>query len=221
MTKKITSKNWTKVASKAFKSLAKIANDELAIANGETLKAPTGHENGLEPEVAPEEGAETAGPQEVVDAIEVIVSELEEVQEAIPAEPTQELDEDPAAEPTEPAAEPEPEPTTVEEEKIEVAKLKTQVAVLTKRLAQQDLEKAAERYAQLYDGPRVQEAKFQEVIGSKKDSTHWEQKIAAIEEYRSIQGSSDSSFKQAENKTNWITPRSKTAQLVSRGLTSL
>jgi len=215
MTKQVTSKNWTKIASKLFKSLAKVANDELAIANGE---APTEHVE--EGEEVPEEGAETAGPQEVVDAIEVIVSELEEVQEAIPAEPSQELNEDPEAQP-EPAPEVQVEPEAVEEEKIEVAKLKVQVATLTKRLAQQDLEKAAERYAQLYDGPRVQEAKFQEVIGSKRDSTHWEAKIAAIEEYRSIQGSSDSSIKQAENKTNWITPRSKTAQLVSRGLTSL
>jgi len=218
MTKKVTSKNWTKVASKLFKSLAKVANDELAIANGEApAVAP---ENGVEPEqvVAPEEGAATAGPQEVVDAIEVIVSELEEVQEAIPAEPTQELDDEPTVEPAPevPAA-----PEAVEEEKIEVAKLKTQVAVLTKRLAQQDLEKAAEKYAQLFNGVKVQEAKFQEVISSKKDSEHWEQKIAAIEEYASVQGSSDSSIKQAENKTNWITPRSKTAQLTSTGITSL
>lgn len=215
MTKQVTSKNWTKIASKLFKSLAKVANDELVIANGE---APT-QEPAIEGQPAPEEGAETAGPQEVVDAIEVIVSELEEVQEAIPAEPTQELNE----QPTEPKPEVETpvEPSPVEEEKIEVAKLKTQVAVLAKRLAQQDLEKAADRYAQLYDGSRIQEAKFQEVIGSKKDSEHWDAKIAAIEEYRSVQGSSDSSIKQAENKTNWITPRSKTAQLVSRGLTSL
>lgn len=220
MTSKITSKNWTKVASKLFKSLAKVANDELAIANGEApAVAP---ENGVQPEVvAPEEGAATAGPQEVVDAIEVIVSELEEVQEAIPAEPTQELDEDPTAEP---AVEPQvqAEPAAVEEEKIEVAKLKTQVAVLTKRLEQQDLQKSAETYAQLYDGTKVQETKFQEVIKSGKNAEHWDAKIAAIEEYRSIQGTSVNSSQQgAATVTNWITPRSKVAKQQVGNLTHL
>ena len=218
MTTKLTSKNWTKLASKYFKSLAKIANDELALANGEApAVAP---ENGVEPAVAPEDGEGTAGPQEVVDAIEVIVSELEEVQEAIPAEPTQELDAEPEVEAkpevqAEPAAEP-----AVEEEKIEVAKLNTQVAVLTKRLAQQDLEKSADRYAQLYNGPTIQEAKFQEVIKSGKNAEHWDAKIAAIEEYRSTEGSNDSSIRQAGNVTSWIKPLSKTAKL-NRGVLHL
>jgi hypothetical protein len=50
-----------------FAKLTKIANDQLDAVG------------------APAEDAGSAGPQEVVDALEIVVQELEEIQEAIPA----------------------------------------------------------------------------------------------------------------------------------------
>ena len=66
---KLSRQNWTRIARNVAKAQSKIANDLLDVAEAEG--------NG-----------EVAGPQEVVDAIEVIVDQLEEVQQAIPAEPT-------------------------------------------------------------------------------------------------------------------------------------
>ncbi|MCH8331844.1 MAG: hypothetical protein IH946_10790 [Bacteroidetes bacterium] len=60
-----------KAQKKLQKNLAKVAQDELAIANtDENVESAEG----------------TAGPQEVIEAIDVIVDQLEEVQEAIPGE---------------------------------------------------------------------------------------------------------------------------------------
>ena len=66
---RLSRQNWTKIARDVTKAQSKIAN--------ELLDAAEAGGNGA-----------VAGPQEVVDAIEVIVDQLEEVQEAIPAEPT-------------------------------------------------------------------------------------------------------------------------------------
>jgi len=64
---KLSRQNWTRIARNVAKAQSKIANDLLDVAEAEGT-------------------GEVAGPQEVVDAIEVIVDQLEEVQAAIPAE---------------------------------------------------------------------------------------------------------------------------------------
>ena len=68
---KVTQHNWTSYARKVLSAQSKIANELLEAAE-------------------PQDNGAVAGPQEVVDAIENIVAELEEVQEAIPAEPSME-----------------------------------------------------------------------------------------------------------------------------------
>ena len=65
---RLSRQNWTRIARDVTRAQSKIANELLDAAE------------------AGGEGA-VAGPQEVVNAIEVIVDQLEEVQAAIPAEP--------------------------------------------------------------------------------------------------------------------------------------
>ena len=60
---KLSRQNWTRIARNVAKAQSKIANDLLDVAEAEGT-------------------GEVAGPQEVVDAIEVIVDQLEEVQAA-------------------------------------------------------------------------------------------------------------------------------------------
>jgi len=150
----------------------------------------------------------TAGPQEVVDAIEVIVEQLEEVQEAIPAEPSNEevspQPEDVAVDETQDVAPAPDEPEIV-------AKLNARIAELESQNEKQAKEQVAQAYADLYDVPRVQEAKFNEVVASKEPSGVWRNKIAAIESYRNeIQGVN--SYKPAQNTTSWLTPRTRVAK---------
>ena len=122
--------NWKRYARNVLSAQSKIANELLEVAEN-------GNGNGA-----------VAGPQEVVDAIEEIVGQLEEVQSAIPAEPAaDEAELDVEAAPIE--AEPEAvEAPVVEEEEEEelVAKLRSQVAVLNRKVDAQDREKVAQAY---------------------------------------------------------------------------
>jgi len=175
--------SWTVGNAKSiFAKLTKIANEQLDVAG------------------APAEDAGSAGPQEVVDALEVIVEQLEEVQEAIPAESSQE----------EEVPVPVEEPVEVPEEPEVVGKLKSQVAALTSQLDNINKEKIASDYAELFDEPKVQQAKYDEVISSKKDSVYWSAQIEAISQFKNDAGVS--SYKPAQATNSWIQPRTKVAK---------
>ena len=168
-----------------FAKLTKIANDQLDAVG------------------APAEDAGSAGPQEVVDALEVIVQQLEEVQEAIPAESSIEEEV-----PQEVEA-----PVEVPEEPEVVGKLKSQVAALTSQLDSINKEKIASDYAELFDEPKVQQAKYDEVISSKKDSAYWSAQIEAIGQFK--QDAGVSSYKPAQSTNSWIQPRTRVAKAAS------
>lgn len=164
---------------------------------------------------APQDGAGSAGPQEVVDAIEVIVDELEQVQAAIPAEPS---NAEPEGEPSveAPVEEPAAEPAAEEEPKI--AKLMSELKLAQDQLDQINREKVAMKFAELHDEPKVQQAKFDEVMSSKDSLSVWQAKIDSIEQYKQHEGASG--YKPAQTTTSWIKPRSKVAKQDS-GLMSL
>ena len=175
--------SWTVGNAKTiFAKLTKIANEQLDVAG------------------APAEDAGSAGPQEVVDALEVIVQQLEEVQEAIPAESSQE----------EEVPEQIEAPVEVPEEPAVVGKLKSQVAGLTSQLDEINKEKIASDYAELFDEPRVQQAKYDEVLTSSNDSAYWSAQIEAISQFKNDAGVS--SYKPAQATNSWIQPRTKVAK---------
>ena len=122
---KVTQHNWTSYARKVLSAQSKIANELLEAAE-------------------PQDNGAVAGPQEVVDAIENIVAELEEVQEAIPAEPS--MEEEAVVEAPEVEVEAEAPVVEEEEEKPIVAKLKAQVAALNSKVEAQEREKLAQSY---------------------------------------------------------------------------
>ncbi len=165
---KVTQHNWTSYARKVLSAQSKIANELLEAAE-------------------PQDNGAVAGPQEVVDAIEEIVSQLEEVSEAIPAEPS--MEEEVAVEA--PEVEVEAEAPVAEEEEEEVpmvAKLKAQVAALNRKVDAQEREKLAQTYSELFDDIKVAQAKFDEVIASKDPLGSWQSKIAAIQTYKDNTG---------------------------------
>ena len=204
---KLSRQNWTRIARNVAKAQSKIANDLLDVAEAEG--------NG-----------EVAGPQEVVDAIEVIVDQLEEVQAAIPAEasgdelgveaPVEELGgevEAPVEEVEAPVVEEE------EEEEEYVAKLKSQVAVLTRKVGAQERERIAQSYSELFDDIKVAQVKFDEVIRSSEPNGSWQGKIAAIENYRN-EVKSNPSYAIAPTTSGFLS-RSKVAKLNSGSLEHL
>ena len=204
---KLSRQNWTRIARNVAKAQSKIANDLLDVAEAEG--------NG-----------EVAGPQEVVDAIEVIVDQLEEVQAAIPAEasadeavveaPVEELGgevEAPVEEVEAPVVEEE------EEEEEYVAKLKSQVAVLTRKVGAQERERLAQAYSELFDDIKVAQVKFDEVIRSSEPNGSWQGKIAAIENYRN-ETKSNPSYAIAPTTSGFLS-RSKVAKLRGSGLEHL
>ena len=204
---KLSRQNWTRIARNVAKAQSKIANDLLDVAEAEGT-------------------GEVAGPQEVVDAIEVIVDQLEEVQAAIPAEasgdelgveaPVEELGEEVAA-PVE-----EVEAPVVEEEEEEeeyVAKLKSQVAVLTRKVGAQERERIEQSYSELFDDIKVAQVKFDEVIRSSEPNGSWQGKIAAIENYRN-EVKSNPSYAVAPTTSGFLS-RSKVAKLRGNGLEHL
>ena len=197
---KLSRQNWTRIARNVAKAQSKIANDLLDVAEAEG--------NG-----------EVAGPQEVVDAIEVIVDQLEEVQAAIPAEASGEelgveapVEEAPVEEVAAPVEE-------EEEEEEYVAKLKSQVAALTHKVGAQERERLAQAYSELFDDIKVAQVKFDEVIRSSEPNGSWQGKIAAIENYRN-ETKNNSSYAVAPTTSGFLS-RSKVAKLKSDGLEHL
>ena len=204
---KLSRQNWTRIARNVAKAQSKIANDLLDVAEAEG--------NG-----------EVAGPQEVVDAIEVIVDQLEEVQQAIPAEPTGEeavveapVEEAPVEEVEAPVEEVEAPVVEEEEEEEYVAKLKSQVAALTRKVGAQERERMAQAYSELFDDIKVAQVKFDEVIRSKEPISSWQGKIAAIESYRN-ETKSNPSYATAPTTSGFLS-RSKVAKLRGSGLEHL
>ena len=205
---KLSRQNWTRIARNVAKAQSKIANDLLDVAEAEG--------NG-----------EVAGPQEVVDAIEVIVDQLEEVQAAIPAEAS--ADEAVVEAPVEgpvvdeeveaPVEEVEAPVVEEEEEEEYVAKLKSQVAVLTKKVGAQERERLAQAYSELFDDIKVAQVKFDEVIRSSEPNRSWQGKIAAIENYRN-ETKSNPSYATAPTTSGFLS-RSKVAKLRGNGLEHL
>ena len=202
---KLSRQNWTRIARNVAKAQSKIANDLLDVAEAEGT-------------------GEVAGPQEVVDAIEVIVDQLEEVQAAIPAEasgdelgveaPVEEL----GGEVEAPVEEVEA-PVEEEEEEEYVAKLKSQVAVLTRKVGAQERERIAQSYSELFDDIKVAQVKFDEVIRSSEPNGSWQGKIAAIENYRN-EVKSNPSYAVAPTTSGFLS-RSKVAKLRGNGLEHL
>lgn len=172
-----------------YAKLVRVANDQLDIAAAQP---------------APEEGAGTAGPQEVVDALEVVIDELEAVSEAIPAEPTN-------AEPEAEAEVEEPVEEPVEEVPEEEPKLAKRVRQLEAQLAEQEREKVATQFAELFEGQKIQQAKYDEVLNSKDSLSIWTAKIESIEQYKQNEGAT-SPYKPAKTTTSWVQPRSKFAK---------
>ena len=194
--------NWTRIARNVAKAQSKIANDLLDVAEAEGT-------------------GEVAGPQEVVDAIEVIVDQLEEVQAAIPAEASgEELGvEAPVGEVEAPVEEVEAPVEEEEEEEEYVAKLKSQVAALTRKVTVQEKERIAQAYSELFDDIKVAQVKFDEVIHSPETVSSWQGKIAAIENYRN-ETKNNSSYAVAPTTSGFLS-RSKVAKLKSDGLEHL
>ena len=203
---RLSRQNWTRIARNVAKAQSKIANDLLDVAEAEG--------NG-----------EVAGPQEVVDAIEVIVDQLEEVQAAIPAEasgdelgveaPVEEL----GGEVEAPVEEVEAPLEEEEEEEEYVAKLKSQVAALTHKVGAQERERIAQSYSELFDDIKVAQVKFDEVIRSSEPNGSWQGKIAAIENYRN-ETKSNPSYAVAPTTSGFLS-RSKVAKLRGNGLEHL
>jgi len=192
--------NWTRIARNVAKAQSKIANELLDVAEAEGTGS-------------------VAGPQEVVDAIEVIVDQLEEVQAAIPAEASGEelgveapVEEAPVEEVAAPVEE-------EEEEEEYVAKLKSQVAALTHKVGAQERERLAQAYSELFDDIKVAQVKFDEVIRSSEPNGSWQGKIAAIENYRN-ETKNNSSYAVAPTTSGFLS-RSKVAKLKSDGLEHL
>lgn len=165
----VTQHNWTSYAKKILSAQSKIANELLDVAE-------------------PQDNGAVAGPQEVVDAISNIVAELEEVQDAIPAEPSMEEEVEVEAPEVEVEAEAEAPVVEEEEEKPIVAKLKAQVAALNKKVDAQEREKLAQSYSELFDDIKIAQAKFDEVVSSKESIGTWQSKIAAIQAYKDNNG---------------------------------
>jgi len=158
----------------------------------------------LEQAAPSNDAAGTAGPQEVVDALEVIVQELETISAAIPAESSAGSEEQAVA----PAAEaPVEEPV---EEDPRFAKLQKQFAAQQVIIDRNELEKVAQTYAELYAEPKVQQAKYDEVISSKESSSVWSAKIEAISQFKNEQGIN--SYKPAQTTNNWLKPMTKVAK---------
>lgn len=193
----VTQQNWTSYARKVLSAQSKIANELLDAAE------PTGN------------GA-VAGPQEVVDAIEAIVSQLEEVSAAIPAEPSVEEGEIGVEAPID--EEKYPVANEEEQEIPMVAKLKSQVAALTKKVDAQERENLAQTYSELFDDTKIAQAKFDEVITSQDPIGLWASKIAAIQAYKdNTRGNSQYA---SANNTSGFLSQSRVAKQLS-GFTHL
>jgi len=166
-------------------SFTKIANDLVDVAQ------------------APEQSdAGSAGPQEVVDALEVVIDDIAQISEAIPAEPTGASPEEAPVE--EAPVEETPVDAPVAEESEEEPKLAKKVRELTAQLDNINREKVATQFAELFDEPKVQQAKYDEVLNSKDSLATWTAKIDSIEQYKQHEGASSQMNAKAKNMTSWI-----------------
>jgi hypothetical protein len=156
------------------------------------------------------DGAGTAGPQEVVDALEVVIDELEQVSEAIPAEPTNAAPEEGA--PVEAPVEDAPAEPVPEEEEPKLAK---QVRELQAQLDSEKKEKLATQFASLFEDS-IQQAKYDEIMAGKDSINTLQAKIDTIEQYKQNEGASDS-YKPAKTMTSWV----KRAKMADSGLMNL
>lgn len=184
-------------------ALTKVANDLVDVA-----AAPG----------AEQSDAGSAGPQEVVDALESVIDEIAQISEAIPAEASGQEDlgvEAPVEEaPVEaPVAE-----ESVEEEEPRLAK---KVRALEAQLDSQNREILATKFAELFDEPKVQQAKYDEVLNSKDSLATWTAKIDSIEQYKTTHEGASSSYRPAKTMTSWIKPQSKFAKQASNEMMSL
>jgi hypothetical protein len=186
----MTNKSWnTDIAKQVFAKFTKIAEDMLEQATA----AP------------PSDAAGSAGPQEVVDALEGVVAELESISQAIPAESSAGPEELGAPTVEAPVEEPNP-----EEEDPKFAKLQKQMAAQQVIIDRNELEKVAKTYAELHVEPKVQQAKYDEVLSSSEQSSVWLAKIEAIEQFKQEQGIN--SYKPAQTTSNWLKPLTKVAK---------
>ena len=94
----------------------------------------------------------------------------------------------------------------IERDRREVAGLTSQLDLINK-------EKIASDYADMFDEPKVQQAKYDEVISSKKDSAFWSAKIEAIATLK--QDAGVSSYKPAQATNSWLQSRTKVAKAAS------
>lgn len=165
--------------------LVKIAQDELAIANGD----------------APTVGVDAqAGPQEVVDELTEVIDDLQSVVEAVPAEPSQNAADEIAAEPEE-ELNPDPEPVLPakvrraadddndededKEKDAKIANLTAKVNALNAHVAKEKLAKVAEEYAsEVFQDTRQQQSKYDEIISAKHSPEYWTARLEAITEFK-------------------------------------
>lgn len=166
--------------------LVKIAQDELAIANGDASTV------GVDSQ---------AGPQEVVDELTEVIDDLQAVVEAVPAEPSEEAAEEIAAEPAE-ALEPDESDSVLparirraaddkddddedKEKDAKIAGLTAKVNALNAHVAKEKLAKIAEEYAsEVFQDTRQQQAKYDEIISAKKTPEYWTARLEAITEFK-------------------------------------
>ena len=106
-----------------------------------------------------------------------------------------------------------------EEEEEYVAKLKSQVAILARKVDVQDRERMAQAYSELFSNVQVAQQKFDEVIHSKEPISSWQGKIAAIENYRNA--TKEGTPYSIAPTTSGFLSRSKVAKLCGSGLEHL
>jgi len=185
-------------------SLTKVANDLVDVAAA--------------PQAPEESGAGSAGPQEVVDALEVVIDEIAQISEAIPAEASGAGEEQ--AMPEEAPVESPVEAPVAEESEEEEPRLAKQLKLALQEIDVSKREKSATQFAELFDEPKIQQAKYDEVLASKDTIATWTAKIESIEQYKTHEGAS-SSYKPAKQMSSWITPKSKFAKQGSNEMMSL
>lgn len=181
---------------------------------------------------------ETVGPQEAVDALEEVIDDLEVLQEAIPAQPSQEEGIDATEGEVSDVAQPEVVAPKEEEEPIVVAKrkvrkaaedddkdddedkekdakirnLSVQVEKLNSHIAKEELTKIAKEYAEtIHNDTRTQQGKYDEILKSDKTAKYWEARLDAIVEYQDANTKNDNSFaKPAKTFSSYRTAKLQT-----------
>lgn len=135
-----------KTAKESIDSLLKIANDMVNLQD--------------------EAAEQKASPEDVLEALNAVISQLTAVAEALP------VSESPEAQGAEPEG---PNP--------QVAQLQAQLDEVTQKLARKEKEELASKYAELFD-EKEHATRFDEVMKSDKPAEIWTAKIEALEEVR-------------------------------------